>query len=161
EAEHDDLGKHVALKILHRYHRGRTDLAERMRSEARSLAVLRHPNLVDVFDMGMTRDGRPYFAMELLRGRDLRAELSRFGVISVPTALGLVIQLLDGLSAAHAAAIVHRDIKLENLFLCDDGAVKILDFGVAKVAREGGFVTQHGRSVGTPRSMAPEQCRHG
>jgi len=71
-----------------------------MREEARALAALRHPNLVDVVDLGMTSDGRPYFAMEVLRGRDLRRELARVGVFAVPAALRLIAQALDGLAAA-------------------------------------------------------------
>ena len=89
EVEHAALGRRCVLKVLHRNHRGRDDLAARMREEARSLAHLRHPNLVDVFDLGVTADGRPYFAMELLRGRDLRKELARRGSIAPALAVDL------------------------------------------------------------------------
>ena len=161
EVEHRELGKRCVLKVLHPNHLGRRDLAARMRDEARSLATLRHPNLVDVFDLGVTRDGRPFFAMELLLGRDLRALVSRLGVLAVPTALELMVQALDGLAAAHDADIVHRDVKLENLFLCDDGTLKLLDFGVAKVMGSDLGRTARGYAVGTPRTMAPEQCAMG
>lgn len=159
EVEHALLGRRCVLKVLHRDHRGRDDLAARMRREARVLAQLEHPSLVDVFDLGVTDDGRPFFAMELLRGRDLREELRQRGPLPVPVALDVIAQALDGLAAAHAAGVVHRDVKLANLFLCDDGAVKLLDFGVAKVPHsDPGPRSHRGVSVGTPRTMAPEQC---
>jgi serine/threonine protein kinase len=151
----------AAVKVLHWRHRGRADLAARLRAEARVLARLRHRNLVEVFDLGTTRDGRPWFAMPLLRGRDLREELARVGPLPVPFAASLVAQALDGLAAAHAAGLVHRDVKLENLFLETDGTVKVLDFGVATVAEGACGPTDAGASPGTPRSMAPEQCAGG
>lgn len=158
EVEHLDLGRRAAIKVLHRNHADRPDLAARLREEARLAARLRHPNLVEVFDLGVTADGRPYFAMPRLSGRDLREELSRAGARPLGQAIGWIIQALDGLAAAHAAGLVHRDIKLENLFLEDDGTLKVLDFGVAKVVRAGPEATDPGGSPGTPRTMAPEQC---
>jgi eukaryotic-like serine/threonine-protein kinase len=158
EAEHRHLGRRCVLKVLHRSHRGRVDLAARMRDEARSLAMLRHPNLVDVFDLGTAPDGRPFFVMDLLRGRDLRAELLKRRVIEVPAALELIAQALEGLESVHAAGIVHRDVKLENLFLCEDGTLKLLDFGIAKIMGSTLGHTERGVAIGTPRSMAPEQC---
>lgn len=158
EAEHRHLGRRCVIKVLHRCHRGRADLASRMRDEARSLAMLRHPNLVDVFDLGTTPDGRPFFVMELLRGRDLRAELVTRRVMEVPAALALIAQALEGLEFVHSAGIVHRDVKLENLFLCEGGALKLLDFGIAKVMGSDLGHTERGVAVGTPRTMAPEQC---
>ncbi|WP_437778019.1 serine/threonine-protein kinase [Sorangium sp. So ce1097] len=158
EVEHRELGRRFAVKVLHRSHAGRLDLSARMRAEARSIARLRHRNLPEVFDLGATAGGRTYFAMELLEGRDLRTELARLGVVAVPTALGLVLQALSALSLAHAAGIVHRDLKLENLFLCDDGTLKVLDFGVAKLLHAGASLTAPDALIGTPRTMAPEQC---
>jgi serine/threonine protein kinase len=159
EVEHADLGRRAALKVLHRHHHDRPDLAARLRDEARISARVRHPNLVEVFDLGVTADGRPYFAMPLLRGRDLRDLLLRDGVLPAATAITLCAQALDGLGAAHAAGLVHRDVKLENLFVEEGGHLKVLDFGVAKIAGDGGFSrTEPGSSPGTPRSMAPEQC---
>jgi serine/threonine protein kinase len=159
EVEHIELGRRAALKVLHRNHQDRPDLAARLRAEARLLGRLTHPNLVEVFDLGVTADGRPYFAMPLLRGRDLRDELARAGALSATTAIALAAQALDGLGAAHAAGLVHRDVKLENLFLGEDGALRVLDFGVAKVMDEGFLCrTEPGAAPGTPRTMAPEQC---
>ncbi|WP_437894687.1 serine/threonine-protein kinase [Sorangium sp. So ce124] len=158
EVEHRALGRRFAVKVLHRSHAGRSDLSARLRAEARSIARLRHPGLPGVFDLGATDGGRPYFAMELLEGRDLRTELARLGVVAVPTALDLVLQALSALSLAHAAGIVHRDLKLENLFLCDDGTLKVLDFGVAKLLHASASMTAPDAVIGTPRTMAPEQC---
>lgn len=159
EAEHRALGRRCVVKILRAQHRDRAEFARRLRDEARVLARLRHPNLVEVFDLGTTADGRPFFAMELLSGRDLRRELDLVGSLPPRYALDVVIQALAGLGAAHEAGIVHRDVKLENLFLCADGTVKLLDFGVAKRNDDVSCLTGEGRVVGTPRTMAPEQ--HG
>jgi len=161
EAEHAELGRRAALKVLHHRHHGRADLAARLRDEARLLARLSHPNLVEVFDLGVTRDGRPWFAMPLLRGRDLRDQLARLGPLPATVAAGLAVQALDGLSAAHAAGFVHRDVKLENLFLEVGGTLKVLDFGVARIAEDGADRARPGVAAGTPRSMAPEQCSGG
>ncbi len=160
EAEHLDLGRRAAVKVLHHHLLGRADLVARLREEARLLGRLRHANLVEVFDLGVTADGRPWFAMPLLHGRDLRDELSRGGPLPAREAASLVAQALDGLSAAHAAGFVHRDVKLENLFLEEGGALKVLDFGIAKVMDAGAF-TDPGAAPGTPRTMAPEQCASG
>jgi serine/threonine protein kinase len=121
------------------------------------LARLRHRNLVDVFDLGTTVDGRPFFAMELLSGRDLRRELALVGALPLRLALDVAIQALEGLGAAHEAGVVHRDIKLENLFLCTDGTVKLLDFGIAKTVGADLGLSQGNVALGTPRTMSPEQ----
>ncbi|MEJ7734461.1 MAG: serine/threonine-protein kinase [Polyangiaceae bacterium] len=158
EVEHRRLGRRCALKLLHRRHAGRSGVAAQLYGEARLLASLRHPNLLDVFDLGNLPDGRPWFAMELLSGADLRHELSRLGVISVPTALDLAAQALDALAVAHDAGVVHGDVKVENLFLCDDASLRLLDSGAAARARAP--ARRAGQPVtGTPRTMAPEQ--HG
>ena len=159
EVEHAQLGRRAALKVLHRNHLDRPDLAARLCEEARLLARLRHQNLVEVFDLGVTADGRPYFAMPLLCGRDLREELTRRRALPAEAAIALAAQALDGLAVAHAAGLVHRDVKLENLFLEEDGTLRVLDFGVAKVLNGVDLGrTGPGAPPGTPRSMAPEQC---
>lgn len=157
EVEHAALRKRAAVKVLHRRHHQRADLAVRLRDEARLAARLHHANLVEVFDLGVTEDGRPWFAMPLLRGRDLREELSRSGPLCAAKAIGLAVQALDGLAVAHAEGLVHRDVKLENLFLEESGTLKVLDFGVAKATSRAPR-TDPGAPAGTPRSMAPEQC---
>jgi serine/threonine protein kinase len=164
EVEHDMLGTRRALKVLVRHYAGREDLAERLRVEARGLARLKHPNLVEVYDLGTAADGRIFFAMELLDGVTLRAMLRDRGRLSVRTSVELVIQVLAGLQAAHTAGILHRDVKPENVFVCRDGTVKLLDFGVAKAIDAwlpDQQITARGMTVGTPRYMSPEQAEGG
>ena len=150
-------GPRYALKLLHPALCHRADVALRFQQEAMVAARVDHPNVVRVFALGETAEGRPYLLMELLRGRDLRAELARGGPLTEARALDLAAQALDGLAAAHAAGVVHRDVKLENLFLTDDGTVKVLDFGIAKITANEASFTLPGAVVGTLRSMAPEQ----
>ncbi len=156
EVEHALLGRRAAFKVLHHDNLFRLGLAQRMSQEGRLLAAIKHPNIVDVLDMGILHGGRPFLVLELLEGRDLRRESARVGVLSIPAALDIVTQVLRGLSALHEAAVVHRDIKLENLFLCADGHVEVIDLGAAE--RMGEKVDERAPSVGTPRTMAPEQC---
>ncbi|EYF04769.1 Hypothetical protein CAP_4245 [Chondromyces apiculatus DSM 436] len=162
EAEHPALGRRFALKVLHRDLHDCPDSAARLADEAHLLGRIRHPGVVQVIDLGMTGDGRPYFVMELLSGRDLSIALARRGAFPPAEALALVAQLLATLDAVHAAGIVHRDIKLDNLLLDDRGALKLVDFGVARSARRPSRSrTAAGAVVGTPRTMAPEQCIPG
>ncbi|MBK6513159.1 MAG: serine/threonine protein kinase [Polyangiaceae bacterium] len=157
EVEHDDLGRTCVLKVLHTRHLTRPDLGDRLRDEARILASLPASAAPAVYDVGTLDDGRPYLVMERLVGCDLRTELNRFGVLSVPSAARLGSLLLSALSAVHGRGVVHRDVKLENIFLTVEGDVKLLDFGVAR--RDCAELARTGRGValGTPRSMAPEQ----
>lgn len=171
EAEHVALGKRVVVKLLQERHANRADYIDRMRIEAQALAKITHPNLVQVTDFGQTAQGRTFLVMERLRGRNLREELDQRKFLPVLEAMNIVRQSLQGLAAAHDAGIVHRDVKLENLFLCDSTtnrrAVKVLDFGVAKVIGITGentplplaFPTAEGVAMGTPRYFSPEQAR--
>lgn len=156
-AEGSLRGPRYALKLLHHGLCHRPDIALRFQQEAMVAARVDHPNVVRVFALGEAADGRPYLVMELLRGRDLRAALAHTGPLPVARALDLAAQALDGLAAAHAAGVVHRDVKLENLFLGDDGTLKVLDFGIAKLAQNEAYLTLPGALVGTLRTMAPEQ----
>ncbi len=161
EVEHDMLGARRALKVLVKHYARREDLAERLRVEARGLARLKHPNLVEVYDLGTASDGRLFFAMEMLDGVTLRAMLRDRGRLSVRTSVELVVQVLAGLHAAHQAGILHRDVKPENVFVCRDGTVKLLDFGVAKAIdawMPEQKITGAGMTVGTPKYMSPEQA---
>src|SRR5664279_5204951 len=133
EAVHSALGTKRAVKLLAAQHADRADLAERMRTEGQLLAHVRHPNLVEVVDLGIAQDGRIYFVMDLLEGHTLRRTIEANAPMRPALALELVLPILDGLHAAHSAGIVHRDIKPENVFVCATGDVKVLDFGVAKV----------------------------
>ena len=150
-------GPRYALKLLHARLGHRLDLALRFQQEALVGSRVDHPNVVRVFALGETEEGRPYLVMELLRGRDLRDALNHTGPLPVARALDLAAQALCGLAAAHAAGVVHRDVKLENLFLGDDGTLKVLDFGIAKVERGDASLTLPGAVVGTLLTMAPEQ----
>lgn len=168
EAQHAIVGRRFAVKLLH------ADLAqdpgalERFSREAQAAGALESENIASVVDFGHAADDVPYIVMELLVGEDLAKLLAREGPLSVPRAVGLAIQACRGLDAAHAAGIVHRDLKPENLFVTrrGDGSdlLKILDFGIAKLARTTGDddqpnLTQTGSTMGTPLYMPPEQAR--
>jgi serine/threonine protein kinase len=165
-AEHVEIGKRVALKVLHPSYSRMPDLVERFRREARAASKIGHPNIVDVTDSGTTTDGSVYFVMEYLEGVELGSVIEREGAIDVARALRISSQICRALAAAHAQGIVHRDLKPENIFLVTrDGAadvVKVLDFGIAKTteaeaARER-RLTSPGMAMGTPEYMAPEQA---
>jgi serine/threonine protein kinase len=165
-AEHVEIGKRVALKVLHPSYSRMPDLVERFRREARAASKIGHPNIVDVTDSGTTTDGSVYFVMEYLEGVELGSVIEREGAIDVARALRIAGQICRALAAAHAQGIVHRDLKPENIFLITrDGAadvVKVLDFGIAKTteaeaARER-RLTSPGMAMGTPEYMAPEQA---
>jgi serine/threonine-protein kinase len=171
-AEHTALGKAVVIKVLHRQLADQPGLSDRVRLEAQVLARLTSPHLVDVIDLGRSHDGRPYMVMERLVGRTLRDEVRERGPLPVREALEYARQMLVGLAAAHAAGIVHRDVKPQNVFLCEPAAaggartIKVLDFGIAKLL-EGALgtlappavPTQEGVSIGTPEYFSPEQAR--
>jgi serine/threonine-protein kinase len=168
EALHVELDKRFAVKVLKPLFIGDAMAMERMRVEAQALGKLRSPHIVDVSDLGRTEDGRPYFVMPCLVGRTLVEELRRRRYLPADEAIELVQQLLTGLGAAHRAGLVHRDVKLDNLFLCDEAGgrpvLKILDFGIAKVLpgaagpEPPGIRTQDGTVLGTPRFIPPEQA---
>lgn len=167
-ADHGELGKRFVVKLLHTEMTSDSRLVDRMRIEAQTLGTLRHRNIVDVVDFGTTRDGRPYLVMERLTGTTLANEVRQRGALGLGEAIGLVRQVLDALRAAHAIGIIHRDIKLSNLFMhqAPEGTrvLKVLDFGLAKIldgASETApqplrYPTEEGVVVGTPRYLAPE-----
>ncbi|HJZ87604.1 MAG TPA: serine/threonine-protein kinase [Polyangia bacterium] len=163
QAEHQGIGKRVALKILHPAFSRSHDIAERFRREARAATRIGHPHIVDVFDFGTTEDGCLYIAMEFLEGSDLGHLLDERGHLPIDRALRITVQICRALEAAHSAGIVHRDLKPENIFLCDrtDGSdfVKVLDFGIAKQVEEAPAqkLTRPNIALGTPEYMAPEQ----
>ena len=167
------LGRDIALKVVNEALASDPELVHRFEQEARLAGSLNHPNLVAVYDFGV-HDGAPYFITELLKGDTLRQRLSR-GRVTLDTALDWGAQLAQGLAAAHARGIVHRDVKPDNVFVTSDGHVKLLDFGIAKLAEasraEGphGMLdetvtpaddqTRTGAILGTPAYMSPEQVR--
>jgi eukaryotic-like serine/threonine-protein kinase len=157
------LRRDVALKVLTPEARGDGDSqrVERFVREARLTASLDHPNIVRLYDVGLF-DGRPYFVAELLDGETLRARIGR-GTLTIEEVLRIGADVTRGLVAAHAAGSVHRDLKPENIFLTRQGATKILDFGIAKLAMDeaarDGLSTLTGVVLGTAGYLAPEQIR--
>src|SRR5579864_5895186 len=159
------LGREVALKILPESFARESDRLVRFEQEARAVAALNHPNILAVFDVGQ-HNGSPFLVSELLEGETLRAVLDH-GAQPQRKAIEYAVQIAQGLAAAHEKGIVHRDLKPENVFVTKDGRVKILDFGLAKVAEavtaDGSRVTvantDPGMVVGTAGYMSPEQLR--
>ena len=155
------LGRDVALKTLTSAERGDGHAVERFLQEARITASLDHPNIVKVFDVGMS-NGRPYLVSELLDGETLRAPIGR-GPLAPADARSIASALTSGLVAAHARGLVHRDLKPENVFLTKSGTAKILDFGIAKLAQDPalprGLATLTGVVLGTAGYLAPEQVK--
>ncbi|HEY7818061.1 MAG TPA: serine/threonine-protein kinase, partial [Vicinamibacteria bacterium] len=158
------LGREVALKVLSPEFSGDAERLRRFEQEARAASSLSHPNIVHIYDVGES-EGLRYIAMELAEGTTLRRALAR-GPLEPEPLLSLARQLADGVAKAHAAGIVHRDLKPENVMVSEDGIVKILDFGLAKLAPPP-FIdsekatlarTQHGMLIGTVEYMSPEQA---
>ncbi|MEZ4336133.1 MAG: serine/threonine-protein kinase [Sandaracinaceae bacterium] len=164
-ARHAVLNTEVALKVLAPQHTTEAGMVERFLREAQTAAGVGNPHIIAVSDAGVTSDGRPFLAMEILDGQDLEQRITRGGRLPVAEAISIGLQLLEGLGAAHAARVVHRDLKPANIFLTkspDGGAfVKILDFGISKVFEPGkvAALTQTGAVLGTPAYMAPEQLQ--
>jgi serine/threonine-protein kinase len=166
-AEHPSIGRQVAIKVL-RAELGRdAQSLARFINEARAANSIRHPNIIEILDSGVTENGISYLVMELLRGESLTARIKRKGKLAPNEAVALVMQTASALGAAHAKGIVHRDLKPDNLFVVPDEAnpgsehIKVLDFGIAKLqtTAPGGFVkTRTGALMGTPIYMSPEQC---
>jgi serine/threonine-protein kinase len=153
------LERTVALKIMHAGLASDEDFVRRFIAEARSVAQLSHPNVVAVFDQGA--DGRTlYLAMEYVRGQSLRALLNDHGPLSPRAALDIMDGVLSGLAAAHEAGLAHRDVKPENVLLSRGNAVKVVDFGLARVV-SGVSHTKTGMIIGTAAYLAPEQVARG
>ena len=158
-ARHKFTGALVAVKMLHSDLTRDAQLEARFLAEARASNAIGHPAIVKVLDAGRTPEGELYLVMELLVGQPMRSAVSRR--LGQPAIRRITLELLDALAAAHARGFVHRDLKPENVFLADpDGAVKLLDFGIAKVLDASTKMgTQAGVVLGTVAYMAPEQLR--
>jgi serine/threonine-protein kinase len=160
---HEGIGKRAALKVMHR-RLTTSSSAERILQEARVVNQVGHPNIVDIFETGALPDGRPYIVMERLEGMPLSYRADE-GKILPDQAINILLQVCDALIAAHAANIVHRDLKLDNIFLIDNPddpanpKVKLLDWGIAKIISTDIRHTIEGQLVGTPQYLAPEQAR--
>ena len=163
EAMHTWTGRAVAIKLL------APELAEnaagvrRFFQEARAAATIRHPNVVEVLDMGAAEDGCVFLVLELLHGEPLSRRLDARGRLPAGEALALLLPIAQGLGAAHEQGILHRDVKPDNIFISRDGAgaivPKLLDFGMAKMAESNwGLTTARGTLLGTTFYMSPEQC---
>jgi serine/threonine-protein kinase len=168
-ATHLGLGQAVAIKFISREFVKSQEALRRFDAEAKAAAQLRSRHVVQVFDTGTLDDGTPYIAMELLHGESLQGRVHRGGPVQLAEAVEILAQACKALGRAHAAGIIHRDIKPDNIFLAqsnddDQALVKILDFGVAKMggnANEQGSqgATRTGAVLGTPLYMSPEQAR--
>ncbi len=155
-----DLKRKVAIKILSERHRDNRELRARFVREARAVAAISHPNVVQVFTTG-TFDGRPYIAMEFLDGIDLGTSVAKDGPWDSAAAIRAIRDAARGLDAAARAGLIHRDVKPTNLVLLQDGTVKVTDFGLAKPQDpdDEPALTAMGVVVGTPDYIAPEQAR--
>jgi serine/threonine protein kinase len=186
EAEHIEIGKRVAIKVLHPAYSRTPDLVERFRREARAASKIEHPNVVNVTDFGTTADGSLFFVMEYIEGIELGLLIHREGPLTTTRALHIAGQMCDALQAAHDVGVIHRDLKPENILLLGLAGggrsstsgqsnpaldpreasefVKVLDFGIAKSAeveeypKRGKRLTRPGVAMGTPEYMAPEQA---
>ena len=170
-----ELDRRVALKVVHanvaraqttssERDRSLSEAAQRLLREGREAAGFNHPNAVSVIDVGEV-EGTPYIAMELVSGRTLRTYVGD-RAITMDRRISWLAQIAEGLEAAHLRGLVHRDVKPENVMVCNDGTVKLMDFGGVKKMEEKAptstnhptFVTRAGMVVGTPMYMAPEQA---
>ena len=160
------LGRDVALKVLPESFARESDRLHRFEQEARAVAALNHPNILAIFDTGQN-NGSPFLVSELLEGETLRAILDGGG-LAQRKVIDYGVQIAQGLAAAHEKGIVHRDLKPENIFVTKDGRIKILDFGLAKLAQKADAAdgvtltsshTAAGVVMGTASYMAPEQVR--
>jgi serine/threonine-protein kinase len=166
-AEHPEIGRKVAVKVLRTEFNRDAQLLGRFLNEARAANAIRHPNIIEILDSGTTEAGMPYLVMELLEGESLGARLHRLGRLPLGIALELTYQTASALGAAHRKGIVHRDLKPDNLFVVPETMdvarerIKVLDFGIAKLQAHphGDSVkTRTGALMGTPVYMSPEQC---
>jgi len=167
-AQHPMIDRRVAVKVLKRELAEDQALVQRFFNEARAANAIRHPNIVEVVDVGMLPEGLPYLIMELLDGETLASRLSRLGRLPAGQAVAIACQAAAAIEAAHSKGIVHRDLKPDNLFLARDEhagvRLKVLDFGIAKLRREltgASLRTGTGALLGTPPYMSPEQCKGG
>ncbi len=165
EAEHQMIGRRAAIKFLLPSFTTNPSTVERFFNEARAVAVIADPGIIQIYDYGREGD-QAYIVMELLAGEELSRRMKRLGRLPALDAVRLTRQIASSLASVHEKGVIHRDLKPDNIFLVGDPAVtggertKILDFGIAKLTQhDSQFKTQTGAMVGTPTYMSPEQCR--
>ena len=156
-AEQTGLGRQVAIKTLLPHATGDAGEVARFRAEGEAVAALRHPNIVQIFEVGEA-EGRPWFALEFVEGETLSSKI-RERPLSARRAAEVTRQIAEGVAHAHAHGIVHRDLKPGNVLLTGDGVAKVTDFGLVKRVNDESHITRTGTIVGTPSFMAPEQAR--
>jgi serine/threonine-protein kinase len=159
EAEHTVKGWSVALKLMSESVSNDPEFRERMRREARITGRLQEPHVVPVHDYGEI-DGRMFLEMRLIQGTDLDSLLKRFGALSPPRAVAIITQIASALDAAHAAGVMHRDVKPPNILVTRDDFAYLVDFGIASATTDE-KLTQLGTAVGTWKYMAPERFTDG
>lgn len=156
-ATHVSLGHEVAIKVLRGAAAKDGSEIARLRREAQIQTHIENRNVARVLDMDQLPDGSIYVVMERLHGRTLADKMAKDGVVAPGMIIRTLIDVCRGLAAVHDKDVVHRDLKPGNIFLCDDGTTKVLDFGMSKLATAEAL-TQEGYTLGTPEYMAPEQC---
>ncbi|MBU1240244.1 serine/threonine protein kinase [Myxococcota bacterium] len=163
---HPTIESQVAIKVLDPTLASDPEMVKRFNAEARAVNIIKHPNIIKIYDFGQLPDGRHYFTMEYLEGQELGALIKQRAPFSVKDTLRIAKQICEGLDAAHSVGVIHRDLKPDNIYINEvDGKydVKILDFGIAKLVLSGEKVkskhaTSMGMVMGTPLYMSPEQA---
>jgi serine/threonine-protein kinase len=157
QAYDEELGRPVAIKLLHARRLESADSVDRFEREARTLALLTHPGIVTVIDRGEA-DGRPFIVCELVDGQDLHERIAVEGRLPIAEALAVAVQVASALAYAHERGVIHRDVKPHNVLLTADGHAKLTDFGIARVD-DAPALTNPGRVLGTGDYVAPEQAQ--
>lgn len=155
------MDRDIALKLLPPELAKDEVNLQRLEREAKALAQLNHPNIIATYDFGLTDTAQGYLAMEYVEGQSLDELLEKVGILKPGRAVYIFKQIADGIRFAHQKGIVHRDLKPQNIMLTDivsKDQVKILDFGIARIAQDSKRLTRVGEVVGSPIYMAPEQC---
>jgi len=161
EASHTFTERDVAVKLLHEDFAALPTVAKRFLAEAKATIGIKHPSIVEVIDAGQERDGKLYLVFEMLRGKSFASAL-RSKALGLDELVEIFAYLFDALAAAHDRGVVHRDVKPENVYVCEDeefpGRIKLIDFGIARrvTGKVGDGLTQVGAVLGTPLYMSPE-----